>query len=443
MSRFANVSLKVKIYFVVLISILLIAAGLLIKPRAVAENTYISEVDFKNILVAVGTSLLASSIFAYFSVKNINKENERIELFEKLGLVTLHLERHAITTKCSELLKKAEQIDITAIRLKTLLELHEKQLNNLLRNTHVKIRILLPYPGSESANIIEQLLDANESILTGLKNVLDWESRLKTEKLTGTLEIRFSKTLISSMYQRIDNVVFTGPYMRKTESQETFTLECDATGDFGKMLSGYFNRRFKEADKRPKGKPYIIELMGMPGAGKSSCINLLKQADPNLVSHSNEDIECTASDTPYEFNLRLVKSLQFFVENIQKHEVVFLDRGLEDLKIWLQFHLQNNNITAEEFFHLNNMIPKCPLNVNYYKILFIQKPDFTKKRRVVERRVDEWALLDTSLESLFNLYEKSRNQQLIVIDSTLPLNVMAAQVMKAIEEIIEIEKSLF
>ena len=239
---------------VLLLSILLIVFGLLVNPNFKVEYTTITGADLKYILPSVGSSLLASLLFSILTVNRINQKESSIKLFTQLGLVNFYLERSEITERCALLFKNAQLIDITAIRLKTLLETHENTLNNLLRTKPVRIRILMPNPDSESAKTIEELLGTKESIRAGLRNVLEWEKRIKGETLTGTLEIRYSDKLIASMYQRIDNYVFTGPYMNKTESQGTYTLECNAFGQFGGILSNDFESRFKPSDSFFKRK---------------------------------------------------------------------------------------------------------------------------------------------------------------------------------------------
>lgn len=429
---------------VISISVFLIVFGLLINPHFNVPFTYVTGQDLKYILPGIGTSLLASLLFVKFTLKKINKDEERVALFEKMGLVNFYIERHEITDRCGQLFKDAERIDITAVRLKSLLEIHEQTLNNLLLTKRVQIRILMPNPDSDSARTLEQLLGTKESIREGLNNVLEWEKRIKKESLKGTLEIRYSNKLIASMYQRIDNFVFSGPYMSKLESQDTYTVECKADGGYGKILTNYFEARFNESAMALKKKSFVIEFMGMPGAGKTSCVNLLKERYPEIHTHSNEDVPCFPDDTPFQFNIRLLESLNKSLMARNNEGLLILDRGLEDAKIWLRVHKYLNNLNSYESKRLENQLPSIH-QTRYYKILFIQPPAITRERRHIERRIDEWALDEFALNKLYDLYKNKAKQDDIyfMVDATKPMVIMENIVLEQVEKIYQLENKRF
>lgn len=417
-----------------LISIILIITGCIV-PNAIAIN----------VLISTGTSLLASAFFVLLTVRHIDKEKQRIALFEEMGLVQFYLERSHITQRCEQLFQDARQIDITGTRLKTLLENHKVTLTNLLLTRPVQIRILMPDPDADSAKTLQELLGMKKSIRQGLQDVLDWKESINKQLCKGTLELRFSDKMISSMYQRIDKIVFTGPYINKIETQRTYTLECDAYGKFGRIMADDFTKMFNEGTADIKNTSFVVEFLGMPGAGKTSSIELLKKKYREIYSHSNEEVACKPDDTPYLFNTHLLTSLSKILRDAGKNGVLFLDRGIEDVTIWLKVHKHLNNLSVQQARKLSNLIPRVPKNFRHYKILFLQHPSLSEERRPIERRVDEWALEKHALEVLYKYYSKRKSEDGIfeTIDANRPWDEMTEQVMSVIERIYEIENNRF
>ena len=183
----------------------------------------------------------------------------------------------------------------------------------------------------------------------------------------------------------------------------------------------------------------------MPGAGKTTCVELIKNEFPEIYSHSNEDVLCYPEDNPMDFNERLIESLANVVENAGKEGVLVLDRGIEDIKVWIRVHRKLGNINNIQEKRLVSLVPKMPINITHYKILFLHHPDVTKKRRQIERRVDEWALDSRSLTILFRAYENRGSQKDIhfIVDSSKPLDVMKNRVLEVIRQIHQIENSRF
>jgi thymidylate kinase len=73
-------------------------------------------------------------------------------------------------------------------------------------------------------------------------------------------------------------------------------------------------------------------------------------------------------------------------------------------------------------------------------------PATTKKRRKIQRRIDEWAIQDVTLRELYKAYTKRRNSKekdFFVIDATTPENQMKEKVLKTINTIFELENNRY
>lgn len=379
-------------------------------------------VSWQTFWVSIGTSLIASSVFALINLHHKSKYTQFCEhLFEEWGIVHAYEKRSEITTPCIYLLKNnPKKIDISAIRLRSFIDTHKSTLTKLLKDGKTNIRLLLPNPKSSYAKAFQTLL--RDKVLTqdSLDSVKDWLNEIAPDIRKKSLEIRYTDTIMTSMYQRIDDVIFMGPYINQTKSQDTFTLECLYKGTLGQILSDRFEEDFRNATIDPSSNPFVIEFIGMPGSGKTSCATHIMEKYPQMLYFTTEGVPSSEKDSPLTFNTRVSKFLNQYVSRIDQGTSLLLDRGVIDAKIWLQVHNADvENLNDNNFMQLMENVPSIPDEIPHYKFLFLTSPEKCLERRGIHRnKPDEWALeikmlkkLQAAYLNLASIYDRSSQEK--------------------------------
>lgn len=396
------------------------------------------------IFISIGTSLIASSLFSLTSFYHKSKTSQICDhLYKEWGIIHAYEKRSEITTSCISLLKSSpSKIDVSAIRLRAFIDTHKETLTSLLKTGKTHIRLLLPNPKSPYATAFQTLLKDNVLTKESLDSVKDWINNIPLDIRQRSLEIRYTDSVMTSMYQRIDNTIFMGPYINQTKSQDTFTLQCTVQGLLGQTLVNRFKEDFDLAKPEPSVNPFIIEFIGMPGSGKTSCATTVMEKYPSMVYFTTEGIPSSKKDSPLTFNKRVSSFLRQYVKRLEQGECLLLDRGTVDAKIWLQVHTNKNSFNdINTYEKLLGALPHIPMEVPHYKFLFLTDPEICMKRRTILRsRPDEWALEHDMLTQLYAAYkelESSDDKPLIVMDtSNKDLDEVIAAVLVKIDNIV-------
>lgn len=166
------------------------------------------------------------------------------------------------------------------------------------------------------------------------------------------------------------------------------------------------------AAPQPPARPrttFCIELLGMPGAGKTTCSRLIPALLPELTTmiHNNENIEKEGILDKVRFNKRIADMLRKTTAYVGSPRLVIYDRGITDEAIWLNLHASMAATLRQkmQFEQLIRELPRIPSNIRQYRILFCQSKELTIARRSTPRHTaDTWAITDECLEQLQRQY---------------------------------------
>lgn len=429
-------NIKIYLRLVLLSGIISVLIGLLINPNTEITLVGLRGVDIKGVFVAIGTSTLAAwlvtKINYYFSVKPGSVD----ELWFVWRIKNVFEKRSDITQECKIKIPYAESIDIIAITMRSLIELHGDEIKRRLIDNKLKLRIILPYPPTNITDDIENYLELSIGDIYNSVNKAElFIKDILKHNAHANIELRYLSYNIWYMYQRIDSLIYWGPYLKGIESQNTFTIQFEKDGLIGEKLEHNFNCLFDSAKIKYPRDVKIIEFMGMPGAGKTTISNEILGTDNSIDYFSNELVESLETDEPFDFNERLSKYLFDKIYNLNDGDTLILDRGINDYKVWLNVHEELGNISKKNVNYLLSKLPYISKGIDYRCIVFVQPPEITIKRRVIERRVDEWALKKETLIKLQNHYkEYAQQNKLQLVNSSIDLKKLRPAVHKLLNE---------
>lgn len=297
------------------IGIIIVVIGIFILNEKEEEKQNKINFIIGTVALSVGTSIMASSIYSFLSYKQKKEEDEIYEnIYKEWGIIKIYPSKASLNPRTKKLLENyPKEIDISGIRLKGLLNDKENiyKLNKCLDNgSH--IRILLPKEGGSGEKLVRMMIrNKNGDEFSGkLSSFVDeWQKDLSFNQ-RQKIEIRYSEKLISIMYNRYDNIIFMGQYVIGPDSSETFALECRSKGLLGKYLRNIFEYNFSHSIKKNKINPFVIEFIGMPGSGKTTCNSKIINEYDFFQYFTTEEIPCADDETPQTFNSKVVSCLK-------------------------------------------------------------------------------------------------------------------------------------
>lgn len=156
---------------------------------------------------------------------------------------------------------------------------------------------------------------------------------------------------------------------------------------------------------------FCIELLGMPGAGKTTCSKLIPQYFPGYAVslHNNDSVEQEGITDKIRFNQRIAEMLKGKAAEVGTDKLVVFDRGLTDEKLWLMLHNQQEHDEARkaEYQHLQDTLPRFPDHIRLYRFIFMQSEILSGIRRAKPRHeADRWAITTECLHHLHRLYSE-------------------------------------
>lgn len=194
-----------------------------------------------------------------------------------------------------------------------------------------------------------------------------------------------------------------------------------------------------------------IELMGMPGSGKSTCVRHICEwlCKKKTLILSNEDVTVESIDEKYDFNRKIISNLK---AAYSKHSgILVLDRGIRDMALWLNVHSKvarcynvEHSLSPKACTELAASLPECENDDSYYTILFLQPAALSAQRRMIHRHAaDDWAITDvylTELEKAYRETERVRGRNTYVIRSNeLTLDNLVVEFEKILGDILKHE----
>lgn len=193
----------------------------------------------------VGASLIAAAItgwviFAY--VRFSERRAEAIEVFSQFGLVTAFEARAArIKPEYDRRLGAAkEHIDIMGFGLKALWEDYHEEFATWKKRAHVRILLIDPSsPHTEQRDKEEEEIEG--TIRSGVKRFLRETEGLRKERGKHRFEVRLYTCLPSVNIFRVDDEMFWGPYLMRSQSRNAPTFVVRRGGELYRRLLEHFD----------------------------------------------------------------------------------------------------------------------------------------------------------------------------------------------------------
>ncbi|MDM5122779.1 hypothetical protein [Aeromonas rivipollensis] len=200
--------------------------------------------DWKNILISVACSILASNLIMYLSSEFMLRSKRRTDIIDKWGVEAIYKTRAEMNSSSNIALSKCkDEIEIIAFGLKGFRETQTEEIKRLI-SKRITIKILTLHP--ESKNL--ELVDEREGQVTGatkksIQDLINWCEDLNEITNKPCVEIKFYDFLPLDFYFRIDDHVYVGPYLRGISSQQTISYEF-TTGEGYKYWTNYFKTQW-------------------------------------------------------------------------------------------------------------------------------------------------------------------------------------------------------
>lgn len=225
---------------IALIGIFTVLSILFLKPES----------EWKNILISVGCSLLASSIVSFLSSKYIVHISKVKEIIHQWGLEGIYETRQKMNISCDNALEYLEnELDIIAWGLKSFRDSKDKKIKEKVQKG-LKIRILTMNPYSEFVTQREK--DEKEVSGQIKKTIIElkkWIDELKEiSHNPEEIAIRFYNKLPQDFYFRADDHIYIGPYLYGISSQQTISYEFKGNSRGFIYHKDYFEKLWNDSE---------------------------------------------------------------------------------------------------------------------------------------------------------------------------------------------------
>lgn len=202
---------------------------------------------WKNVLVSIGCSMVASAVISFV----YNSYNEKENVLKSWGVDKVYKTRTEKSKDSDPKLTKAkEHLDIVAFGLKSFRSGHRNEMLQCLKNG-VNVRIITMDPDSEFA--ICRANEENETleqISHSIRDLFEWSRELNAEAKTlskkpGQIRIMKYNCMTLDFYWRCDDELYFGPYLLNKDSQQTITFRAVKGGKLFEMYTDYFEELWK------------------------------------------------------------------------------------------------------------------------------------------------------------------------------------------------------
>lgn len=192
------------------------------------------------VVLSIGASLIASAVVAYLSSIYLYHRAGGAEVANAWGLCSICENRAEMNLHVDDALEAAqEQLDIIAFGLKSFRET-KRQLLAKKAAHGLSIRIITVDPDCALLERQDQTEEkAQGSTALSIRQLCEWVDELG-QIPNAKVQIRFSDTLPTELYFRVDNRVYVGPYQCGRESQRAITMEYSGHGRGFAYYSEYF-----------------------------------------------------------------------------------------------------------------------------------------------------------------------------------------------------------
>ncbi len=205
----------------IIVSLVLLLAGVLM---VVFDNVLIRTNAY--VVSGVGCSVIASGLVLILTSLFLDFKKS-YEVWDNWKLEKIFHTRAEKNVESDPMLEshRIHNLDGIAFGLKSFRSTREKDILFCLHNG-MQMRLLVMNPDSDFIRQREQ--EENEeigSISKSIKDLISWAEKLNKLSNKGKINIRLYNTMTLDFYWRIDNVIYIGPYLLNTQSQQTITYK--------------------------------------------------------------------------------------------------------------------------------------------------------------------------------------------------------------------------
>ena len=196
------------------------------------------------ILLSVGTSLVASTIVVYISSKYILQQSRIKKVIEEWGLTGIFETRQRMNEFSNINLEKNESsMDMMAFGLKSYRHAKGALLKEKV-NKGMKVRIITIDPNSKFLKEREKNEDCLEGeIRNTIIQLIEWINDINQYAgEDNKAEIKIYDSLPLDFYCRMDKALYVGPYLHGIDSQQTISYEYRYSSRGYDYYSAYFEK---------------------------------------------------------------------------------------------------------------------------------------------------------------------------------------------------------
>lgn len=227
--------------FILLVGVILILTAMLFNPQPSNENEL--SISVNTILLSIGCSVIAVVIINFVEYYIILPEVNILQFLNSWKLVSIFETRADMNRVTNEMLRRAEEIDIAAFGSKGLINAQGNLLKDRIRNG-LRIRFLVPDKDSEFVKQRERDEKATDcEIKNNIEALISWinQANVELNLKNNQIQIKMYSCLPIESIMRIDDHLFTGPFMIKKVSQLTMAYQYKKGGQGYTYYSNYFN----------------------------------------------------------------------------------------------------------------------------------------------------------------------------------------------------------
>lgn len=193
----------------------------------------------KTIFISIGCSLIASgivSILSQYLLENLYAKD--IDEWKIVHIFECRSDKNKESDP--QLTKIKERIDGIAFGLSKWRTNNETEILNAL-NRGVNIRLITMNP--ESSHVQERSIEENqnENLQQSINDLINFGIEMNQKSTKGKINIKGYNCMTLDFYWRMDDIVYTGPYLFHKDSSDTITYKFSKKGKGFDYYSKYFN----------------------------------------------------------------------------------------------------------------------------------------------------------------------------------------------------------
>jgi len=210
---------------------------------------FIKPIDWRNVFISVGCSLVASSVASFLTSKYLVRISRVKKIVEYWGLESIYPTRQEMNQSTDNAFIGMESnLDIIAWGLKSFRDAKDSLIKTKVQSG-LKIRIIAPHP--DSVYVAQREHDEKEvhgQIRQTILHLGSWVDELKSMSPdAANVQIKYYNSLPEDFYFRVDDYIFIGPYRYGISSQQTISYEFKGPSNGFRDYSEYFEKLWNDS----------------------------------------------------------------------------------------------------------------------------------------------------------------------------------------------------